>query len=311
MLVGFRMQKEIVEDLRQQQILLTAINSKLKKKSHNITNYSQIYANTEKITNQIPNLQKRPIKKKSILLLGIILSLPALIFFAITTDTGIFVEEQDSLTSKYVTENLRGDTIDTWKFWNIIPGSALTVNIVNSELLDDDKILIIKNAITSYETILIDDSLVHKGPKGTSSTYYLGWTGSLKNAAELYPTKYPIPNNFDIIESKRGEGDIIILLSKLKDTDGYSGFTKSTVDGNEILKTSITIYDVNNLSESQLSTIILHEMGHAMGLAHSTAPEDLMYPVIETDFPYISECNISAIAALYNGEIQGQVVCEK
>ena len=68
---------------------------------------------------------------------------------------------------------------------------------------------------------------------------------------------------------------------------------------------------MNNLSESQLSTIMRHEMGHAMGLAHSTAPEDLMYPVIETNFPYISECDISAIAALYNGEIQGQVVCEK
>jgi len=226
-------------------------------------------------------------------------------------DDNIFFEKQESLKTKYVIENLRGDTIDTWKFWNIIPGSSLTVNIVNSELLDDDKILSIKDAITSYETIQIDDSLVHKGPKGTSSIYYLGWTGSLKNAAELYTTKYPIPNNFDIIESKRGEGDIIILLSNLKNTDGYSGFTKSTVDGNEILKIHITIYDVNNLSESQISTIVLHEMGHALGLAHSTAPEDLMYPTIETNFPYISECNISAIAALYNGEIQGQVVCEK
>jgi len=305
------MQKEIVEDLRQQQILLTAINSKLKEKTNTNSLHSQINTNTEKIYNHIFNPQKPPIKKKGILFWVTILSIPALLFFAITVDTDIFAEDQYSLTSKYVTENLRGDTIDTWKFWNIIPGSALTVNIVNSELLDDDKILIIKDAITSYETILIDDALTHKGPKGTSSTYYLGWTGSLKNAAELYPTKYPIPNNFDIIESKRGEGDIIILLSKLKDTDGYSGFTKSTVDGNEILKTSITIYDVNNLSENQLSTLVLHEMGHAMGLAHSTAPEDLMAPVITTNFPYISECDIAAIAALYNGEIQGQVVCEK
>jgi len=144
-----------------------------------------------------------------------------------------------------------------------------------------------------------------------NETYYLGWTGSLKGAAELYPTKYPIPNNFDIIESKRGEGDILILLSKFKNTDGYSGYTKSTVDGNEILKISITIYDVNNLSKSQLSTIIRHEMGHALGLAHSTAPEDLMAAKITTNFPYISECDVSAIAALYNGNIEGQVTCEK
>jgi len=144
------MQKEIVEDLRQQQILLTAINSKLKERP-NIITHSQINANTEKITNQVFHHQKPPIKKKSILLWVMILSLPALIFFGITVDTSIFAEEQYSLKSKYVTENLRGDTIDTWKFWNIISGSALTVNIVNSELLDDDKILIIKDAITSYE----------------------------------------------------------------------------------------------------------------------------------------------------------------
>jgi len=255
--------------------------------------------------------QKQPIKKKNILFWVTVLSIPALIFFVITVDTNIFAEEQNSLKTKYVIENLKGDTIDTWKFWNMIPGSSLTVNIVNSELLDDDKILSIKDAITSYETILIDDSLVHKGPKGSSSIYYLGWTGSLKNAAELYTTKYPIPNNFDIIESKRGEGDIIVLLSNLKDTDGYSGFTKSTVDGNEILKISITIYDVNNLSKSQLSTIIRHEMGHALGLAHSTAPEDLMYPTIETNFPYISECDVSAVVALYNGNMEGQVTCKK
>jgi len=303
-------QKEIVEDLRQQ-ILLTAINSKLKQKNNTISVNSGINANTEKICNQTLYPEKPPIKKKSILFWVTILSVPALTFSAITAGADIFVEESYGLKSKYVTENLRGDTIDTWKFWNIVPGSALIVNIVNSDLLDDDKILSVKETITSYETKLIDDSLTHKGPKGTFSKYYLGWTGSLKDAAELYSTKYPIPNNFDIIESKRGEGDIIILLSKVKDSDGYAGFTKSIVDGNEILKIYITIYDAKNLSENQLSTIARHEMGHALGLAHSTAPEDLMAPEITTNIPYISECDVSAIAALYNGEIQGQVICEK
>jgi len=304
------MQKEIVEDLRQQQILLKEINSELKKKN---TDLESSKNNTRQTAIMVKSKSKNKKTRNHLTLLSMAV-IPVMMFATIGFGTDLFEQEpveSSTLKSKYVTENLRGDTIDTWKFWNIVPGSALTVNIVNSDLLDNDKILIIKEAITSYETILIDDSITHKGPKGTSSTYYLGWTGSLKDAAELYPTKYPIPNNFDIIESKRGEGDIIILLSKLKDTDGYSGFTKSTVDGNEILKTYITIYDVNNLSKNQLSTLVLHEMGHAMGLAHSTAPEDLMAPVITTNFPYISECNIAAIAALYNGEIQGQVVCEK
>jgi len=303
------MQQELVQDLRQQQILLKKINSELKKKN---TDLESSKNNTRQTAQMVKSQSKN--KSRNHLTLLSIAVIPIMMFATIGFGTDLFEQEPvepSALKSKYVTENLRGDTIDTWKFWNIVPGTSLTVNIVNSDLLDDNKLLSIKEAITSYETILIDDSITHKGPKGTSSTYYLGWTGSLKNAAELYPTKYPIPNNLDIIESKRGEGDILILLSKLKDTDGYSGFTKSTVDGNEILKTYITIYDVNNLSEDQLSTIIRHEMGHAMGLGHSTAPEDLMAPVITTNFPYISECDIAAIAALYNGEIKGQVVCEK
>jgi len=285
------MQQELVQDLRQQQILLKEINSDLKKKNTDLESSKNNIQTAQMVKSQSKN------KSRNHLTLLSVAVIPVIMFATMGVGTDLFEQEpveSSTLKSKYVTENLKGDTIDTWKSWNIVPGTTLTVNIVNSDLLDNEKIQIIKETITSSETIIIDDSLTHKGPKGTSSTYYLGWSGSLNDAAELYSTKYPIPNSFDIIESGRGEGDIIINLSNLKDGDGYAGYTKSIVDGNEILKSHITIYDVKNLSESQLSTIALHEMGHALGLAHSSAPEDLMYPVIETNFPYISECDISA-----------------
>lgn len=304
------MQQELVRDLRQQQILLKEINSELKKKNTELESSK----NNTRQTTQILKSQSKNKKTRNHLTLLSVAVITVIMFATMGIGTDLFEQEpveSSTLKSKYVTENLKGDTIDTWKSWNIVPGTTLTVNIVNSALLDNEKIQIIKETITSSETLIIDDSLTHKGPKGTSSTYYLGWSGSLNDAAELYSTKYPIPNSFDIIESGRGEGDIIINLSNLKDGDGYAGYTKSIVDGNEILKSHITIFDVQNLSESQLSTIALHEMGHALGLGHSTAPEDLMYPVIETNFPYISECDVSAIVALYNGEIEGEVVCEK
>ena len=53
-----------------------------------------------------------------------------------------------------------------------------------------------------------------------------------------------------------------------------------------------------------------HEFGHALGLAHSTAPEDLMFPTITTSIPFISECDVDAITSLYNGNRQSEVMCE-
>ena len=78
-----------------------------------------------------------------------------------------------------------------------------------------------------------------------------------------------------------------------------------------MVKSTITIYEIDNLSDDLLSAILRHEIGHALGLAHSTAPEDLMAPTIQTDYPYISQCDIDAIISLYNGNQKSQVICEK
>jgi hypothetical protein len=213
------------------------------------------------------------------------------------------------LKTRYYTENLRGDTVDTWKSWRLV-GTTLNVNILKSPRVTDHQLDVIKNAIVSDRAVEFDDSIVHKGPKGSTSTYYEGWAGALKSASGMQ-TKYNLPTSFNFVDSSGGEGDIIITLSNMRDSDGYTGYTKSITEENEILKSFITIYDISNLSDEQLSTILRHEFGHALGLGHSTAPEDLMAPTIDMTIPYISECNVDAIINLYNANEGAQTVCKK
>jgi len=211
--------------------------------------------------------------------------------------------------SKYLVQNLRGDTLATWFPWMLAGSQALQVNILDNNLATEERIQVIQNTISSDETVDIDNLLTHKGPEGTTQTFYKGWGGALQIAAQQN-TELQIPQSFEFSNSKRPIGDITIELSSLSDPDGYSGYTKSVVDRGEILKSHIIIYDVNSLSNEQLSIIFMHEFGHALGLAHSSDPDDLMYPVIETDFPYVSECMVDAISGLYDGEKSSEVECQ-
>jgi len=212
-------------------------------------------------------------------------------------------------SSEYTTENLRGDKQFLYKYWRLPDDQKLKVNIINPISIDQEKIELIKEVVTSTEKIQIEDSMLHKGPKGSYSTYYLGWMGAVD--AIIEKTDFPLPRDFEIFNSRTSEGDIIIILSNIKDRSGNTGYTRTVLEGNEIVKSFITIYDVNSLSNTQLQTIARHEFGHALGLAHATAPEDLMAPVIDMTYPYISHCNISALKQLYNGDSDGTTTCEK
>jgi hypothetical protein len=270
--------------------------------------------NRKQPTTQISKPVKSPIKINCLERTHLILISIAFISIAfISIASGYYLStlnevEDPLMKSRYLIENLKGDTIDTWKFWKINHGSKFYVNLVNSDFLTEEQMVVVKDVIHSDESLEIDNSISHKGPKGISSTFYLGWGGALRSISE--PTKYPIPVDFEINESTIEAGNVNIVFSNSRDTDGYSGFTKSVVDGDNILKSTITIYDTKNLSKNQLATILRHEFGHAIGLAHSTAPEDLMSPLITTPTPYISECDLDAVRALYDGNFEDKVVCK-
>ncbi|TLX83105.1 MAG: matrixin family metalloprotease [Thaumarchaeota archaeon] len=209
------------------------------------------------------------------------------------------VPNTGSRNDGYIIQNLSGETINTWLSWRLVDGTVLHVNVIDADKYPG-KLDLIKEVLLSQQAIEIDDSLLGNGPKGSTSTYYTGWGGALAKASKD-PTQLYIPTKLDVIESHTGAGDIVIKLTDEQSGDGYSGFTKSIADPSQ--------HQISKLSDEQFKTILRHELGHAFGLAHATSPEDLMHATIQTDYPYISQCDIDAIKSLYNGNRKSQVTC--
>ncbi|MBI5377460.1 MAG: hypothetical protein HZA82_02425 [Thaumarchaeota archaeon] len=209
---------------------------------------------------------------------------------------------------KFLIENLSGQQVNTWVAWYVTKESPLYVSIVNSNLLSKEKINVIKNAILSEETVELPNSVFGKIPSDEKHVYYVGWKGALKKINDNDTSLY-VPKDFEIEESDKPIGKILIILSKSTRESGTLAITRSIADesNHQILKSFVTIYDIENLNDDELAAVTRYEFGHALGLPEST--KDGVYQKIDPTASYISECVVKHIISLYNERDPSQVIC--
>ncbi|TAK16762.1 MAG: hypothetical protein EPO37_07805, partial [Nitrosarchaeum sp.] len=204
------MKSEQVSDLESQQVLLKDMNLRLKQqfqtKHQTFQKLEQQRYSHESKTNSTYQNTLIFGKHRRFTVLGILIIAPILLVSVFFSDlnSSFVANDKEVMKSGYVIQNLKGDTIDTFHSWDIPKERTLYVNIVNPNIIDNDKVQIIKDTILSEKTISLDDSLFHKALPGSQSTYFLGWSGALKQASQT-PTKFTIPTSFSISESSNGD----------------------------------------------------------------------------------------------------------
>jgi len=220
------------------------------------------------------------------------------------------LHDYNTVPSEFFINDLKVESTDQTALplssWFLVNGDTLRINIVNG---DDypEKNSIVRKVVYSNQIVSNDVGAIGKSTK----TYYLGWQNALETAATQETMRH-IPQKFQIISSERGEGDITITFSPLRNGDGKLGSTKILVDSfrNEILKAHITVYQVNEISDQTVEAVIRHELGHALGLPHVMSSRDLMNSSFSVENAYISECDINGIVTLYNEENLHPFVCK-
>jgi hypothetical protein len=173
-------------------------------------------------------------------------------------------------------------TIDTRAFWS---GKSHLDVYVSSDGASQLSVKSVQSTILG-NTSMLDGAYSH-------------WNGLL---SEFQQASVP---RLDVVDNAI-KANIKIVLTDSTRQDYKPGMTRLYADKltGEIVQAEVYIYSTDKLyRQGMLEYVVGHELGHALGLSHSTDPRSIMYPLIEFEdgqvINRLGTCEAQGISALY------------